>query len=265
MAVEKKDIDWGQYRLCVPSHRLQLRVQLQERCVGGRWPHHRPHPDAFRVRGHFPLLPGGLRGPEGLHHRRRQGRLLPPRPQREPHGRLRTSHRDAAVPRGQVPRGREDGREGQRGLGPAVRLGATLYIRPFMVATGEVIGVAPADEYQFRILVTPVGPYYSGGVKPVAVKVPEYDRAAPHGTGAIKAGLNYAMSLYPSVQAHAEGFADNMFLDPQTHTFVEESGGANFCSSTRTARSWCRSPRRIPSCPPSPAAASCRWRRTCSV
>ena len=83
-------------------------------------------------------------------------------------------------------------------------------------------------EYQFRILVTPVGPYYAGGVKPVAVKVPEFDRAAPHGTGNIKAGLNYAMSLYPSVQAHAEGFADNMFLDPQTHTFVEESGGANF-------------------------------------
>ena len=111
---------------------------------------------------------------------------------------------------------------------PPFGSGATLYVRPFMVATGEVIGVAPADEYQFRILVTPVGPYYSGGVKPVAVKVPEYDRAAPHGTGAIKAGLNYAMSLYPSVQAHAEGFADNMFLDPMTHTYVEESGGANF-------------------------------------
>ena len=111
---------------------------------------------------------------------------------------------------------------------PPFGSGATLYVRPFMVATGEVIGVAPADEYQFRILVTPVGPYYSGGVKPVAVKVPDYDRAAPHGTGNIKAGLNYAMSLYPSVQAHAEGFADNMYLDPQTHTYVEESGGANF-------------------------------------
>ncbi len=111
---------------------------------------------------------------------------------------------------------------------PPYGSGATLYVRPLMFATGEVIGVKPADEYQFRILVTPVGPYYSGGVKPVAVKVPAYDRAAPHGTGNIKAGLNYAMSLYPSVQAHAEGFADNMFLDPQTHTFVEESGGANF-------------------------------------
>ena len=111
---------------------------------------------------------------------------------------------------------------------PPFGSGATLYIRPFMIATGDVIGVKPATEYQFRILVTPVGPYYKGGVQPVALKVPEYDRAAPHGTGNIKAGLNYAMSLYPSVLAHAEGFADNMFLDPQTHTYVEESGGANF-------------------------------------
>ena len=110
---------------------------------------------------------------------------------------------------------------------PPFGSGATLYIRPFMVATGEVIGVSPADEYQFRILVTPVGPYYSGGVKPVKLKVSEYDRAAPHGTGNIKAGLNYAMSLYPSVDAHAQGYADNMFLDPQTRTYVEESGGAN--------------------------------------
>lgn len=111
---------------------------------------------------------------------------------------------------------------------PPFGVGATLYIRPFMVATGNVIGVAPADEYQFRILVTPVGPYYSGGVKPVRVCVPEYDRAAPHGTGNIKAGLNYAMSMYPSVEAHRKGFADNMYLDPETHSFVEESGGANF-------------------------------------
>jgi len=111
---------------------------------------------------------------------------------------------------------------------PPFGSGATLYVRPYMIATGDVIGVKPATEYQFRILVTPVGPYYSGGVKPVALKVSQYDRAAPHGTGNIKAGLNYAMSLYPSVEAHAEGFADNMYLDPATRTFVEESGGANF-------------------------------------
>lgn len=111
---------------------------------------------------------------------------------------------------------------------PPFGTGATLYIRPFMFATGEVIGVKPADEYQFRILVCPVGAYYKGGVKPVKVQVSKYDRAAPHGTGNIKAGLNYAMSLYPSVEAHSKGYADNMFLDPQTRTYVEESGGANF-------------------------------------
>ena len=110
---------------------------------------------------------------------------------------------------------------------PPFGSGATLYIRPFMFATGDVIGVKPATEYQFRILVTPVGPYYKGGVKPVKLVVPEFDRAAPHGTGNIKAGLNYAMSLHPSVIAHSKGYADNLFLDPQTRTYVEETGGAN--------------------------------------
>ena len=110
---------------------------------------------------------------------------------------------------------------------PPFGSGATLYVRPFMFATGDVIGVKPADEYQFRILVTPVGPYYKGGVKPVKLQVPEFDRAAPHGTGNIKAGLNYAMSLHPSVIAHSKGYADNLFLDPQTRTYVEETGGAN--------------------------------------
>lgn len=111
---------------------------------------------------------------------------------------------------------------------PPYGTGATLYVRPFMFATGEVIGVKPASEYQFRILVTPVGAYYKGGVKPVKVRVSEYDRAAPHGTGNIKAGLNYAMSMLPSQEAHEQGYADNMYLDPQTRTYVEEAGGANF-------------------------------------
>ena len=110
---------------------------------------------------------------------------------------------------------------------PPFGSGASLYIRPFMFATGDVIGVKPADEYQFRILVTPVGPYYSGGVKPVKLCVSKYDRAAPHGTGSIKAGLNYAMSMYPSVEAHQNGYSDNMYLDPETRTYVEEAGGAN--------------------------------------
>ena len=110
---------------------------------------------------------------------------------------------------------------------PPFGSGATLYIRPFMIATGDVIGVKPATEYQFRILVTPVGPYYKGGVQPVALKVPEYDRAAPHGTGNIKAGLNYGMSLYPTLQAHENGYSENLYLDSRSRTYVEETGGTN--------------------------------------
>ena len=116
---------------------------------------------------------------------------------------------------------------------PPFGSGATLYIRPFMIATGNVLGLGAASEYQFRIFVTPVGPYFKGGDTSVKLTIAKYDRAAPMGTGNIKAGLNYAMSLYPSVLAHEEGFADNMFLDPQTHTYVEESGGANFLFVTK--------------------------------
>ena len=111
---------------------------------------------------------------------------------------------------------------------PPYGSGATLYVRPFMFATGDVIGVKPATEYQFRILVTPVGPYFKGGCKPIDICVSKYDRAAPHGTGNIKAGLNYAMSLYPHEIAQKNGFSENMFLDPGTRTYVEETGGANF-------------------------------------
>ena len=110
---------------------------------------------------------------------------------------------------------------------PPFGSGATLYVRPLMFATGNVIGVAPAPEYQFRILVTPVGPYFKGGLKPIKLCVSKYDRAAPHGTGNIKAGLNYAMSLKPTMEAHRNGFAENLYLDSESRTYVEETGGAN--------------------------------------
>ena len=110
---------------------------------------------------------------------------------------------------------------------PPFGSGATLYVRPLMFATGNVIGVAPADEYQFRILVTPVGPYFKGGLKPIKLCVSKYDRAAPHGTGNIKAGLNYAMSLKPTMEAHRAGYAENLYLDSESRTYVEETGGAN--------------------------------------
>ncbi len=111
---------------------------------------------------------------------------------------------------------------------PPYGTNATLYVRPYMFGANPVIGVKPAEEYQFRILTTPVGPYFPQGIKPLAIKVSDFDRAAPHGTGNIKAGLNYAMSLHPIVQAHKEGFAENMYLDSGSRTFVEETGGANF-------------------------------------
>ncbi|MCB5883092.1 branched-chain amino acid aminotransferase [Lachnospiraceae bacterium EP-SM-12S-S03] len=116
---------------------------------------------------------------------------------------------------------------------PPYGSGATLYIRPYMFGTNPVIGVKPADEYQFRVFVTPVGPYFSGGAKPITIRVCDYDRAAPHGTGHIKAGLNYAMSLYAIVDAHKQGFDENMYLDSATRTKVEETGGANFIFITR--------------------------------
>ncbi len=111
---------------------------------------------------------------------------------------------------------------------PPYGSGAALYLRPFMIASGEVIGVKPATEYQFRIFATPVGPYFKGGVKPLSICVSDFDRAAPHGTGHIKAGLNYAMSLHAYVEAHNRGFDENMFPDSATRTYVEETGGANF-------------------------------------
>lgn len=110
---------------------------------------------------------------------------------------------------------------------PPFGSGATLYVRPLMIGSGEVIGVAPAPAYQFRILVTPVGPYFKGGLKPIKLCVAKYDRAAPHGTGNIKAGLNYAMSLKPTMEAHRNGYAENLYLDSQSRTYVEETGGAN--------------------------------------
>ena len=114
--------------------------------------------------------------------------------------------------------------------------GASLYIRPYMMGTNSVIGVKPADEYMFRVFTTPVGPYFKGGAKPITIRVSDFDRAAPHGTGHIKAGLNYAMSLHAIVDAHKNGFDENMYLDAATRTKVEETGGANFIFVTKDGK-----------------------------
>ena len=106
---------------------------------------------------------------------------------------------------------------------PPYGSGATLYIRPYMFGMNPVIGVKPATDYQFRAFCTPVGPYFKGGVKPLTIKVSDFDRAAPNGTGHIKAGLNYAMSLHAIVTAHEEGYDENMYLDPATRTKVVQT------------------------------------------
>ena len=116
---------------------------------------------------------------------------------------------------------------------PPYGSGATLYIRPYMFGIDSVIGVKPATEYQFRAFCTPVGPYFKGGAKPITIRVTDFDRAAPHGTGHVKAGLNYAMSLHAIVDAHKQGYDENMYLDAATRTYVEETGGANFIFVTK--------------------------------
>ena len=116
---------------------------------------------------------------------------------------------------------------------PPFGSGAALYIRPYMFGINPVMGVKPASEYQFRIFVSPVGPYFKGGAKPITLRVPDFDRAAPHGTGHVKAGLNYAMSLHAIVDAHNQGYNENMYLDSATRTKVEETGGANIIFVTK--------------------------------
>ena len=116
---------------------------------------------------------------------------------------------------------------------PPFESGGALYLRPYLFATGPVIGVKPSDEYQFRLFGTPVGSYFKDGIKPITICVSDFDRAAPHGPGDIKAGLNYAMSLHPYILAHEKGFDENMYLDAATRTYVEETGGANFLFVTK--------------------------------
>jgi branched-chain amino acid aminotransferase len=116
---------------------------------------------------------------------------------------------------------------------PPYGTGAALYLRPYMFGSGIVIGVKPAQEFQFRIFATPVGAYFKGGANGVALRVPDFDRAAPRGTGHVKAGLNYAMSLYPIQEAHEQGYAENLYLDSATRTYIEETGGANVIFITK--------------------------------
>lgn len=116
---------------------------------------------------------------------------------------------------------------------PPYGTGATLYLRPFVIGVGDNVGVKPAPEYIFCVFCIPVGPYFKGGMNPVNFNIAEYDRAAPYGTGAAKVGGNYAGSLYPHELAVKKGFADCIYLDPATHTKIEEVGAANFFGITK--------------------------------
>lgn len=116
---------------------------------------------------------------------------------------------------------------------PGPGSGGSLYLRPFVFGTNPVLGVKPATEFQFRVFGSPVGAYFAGGAKPLRIRVTDFDRAAPHGTGHIKAGLNYAMSLYAISDAHERGYDENLYLDAGTRTFIEETGGANVIFITK--------------------------------
>ena len=119
---------------------------------------------------------------------------------------------------------------------PPYGSGASLYLRPYMFGSDAIIGVKPANEFQFRIFATPVGPYFKGGVRPLTLRVSDFDRAAPRGTGHIKAGLNYAMSLYAIVDAHEQGYDENVYVDSATRTHIEETGGANIIFVTKDGK-----------------------------
>lgn len=119
---------------------------------------------------------------------------------------------------------------------PPYESGATLYIRPFLIGVGDVVGIKPAEEYIFSIFVTPVGPYFKGGLQPSKFLISDFDRAAPNGTGAVKVGGNYAAGNLASKAVKDKGYADAIFLDPATKTKIEEVGSANFFAITKDQR-----------------------------
>ena len=115
---------------------------------------------------------------------------------------------------------------------PPYGSGASLYLRPFIIGIGDNLGVRPAPEFIFSVFAVPVGAYFKGGLAPVNFMISDFDRAAPNGTGAAKVGGNYAGSLLSHEEAVKKGFADCIYLDPATHTKIEEVGAANFFGIT---------------------------------
>ncbi|MAM70611.1 MAG: branched chain amino acid aminotransferase [Gammaproteobacteria bacterium] len=115
---------------------------------------------------------------------------------------------------------------------PPYGSGASLYIRPLLIGVGENMGLKPAKRYEFRVIVSPVGPYYkSGGLSLISLAVSDFDRAAPHGTGDIKAGANYPGGLYATRKAKELGANEALYLDAAEHRYLEEAGSANILVS----------------------------------
>ncbi|MDE6811208.1 MAG: branched-chain amino acid aminotransferase [Muribaculaceae bacterium] len=112
---------------------------------------------------------------------------------------------------------------------PPYGTGASLYIRPLEIGISPLVGVSPSTEYVVIMLVTPVGPYFKNGFKPIKVCMSrEYDRVAPKGTGSIKIGGNYAASLNAGQMAHKMGYGNMLYFDPKDKTYIDECGAANF-------------------------------------
>ncbi len=119
---------------------------------------------------------------------------------------------------------------------PPYGTGATLYLRPYVIGVGHNLGVKSAPEFMFGVFAVPVGPYFKGGMAPVNFTIADMDRAAPYGTGAAKVGGNYAGSMLPNYEAKKRGFADCIYLDPKTHSKIEEVGAANFFGITKDGK-----------------------------
>ncbi|MFI3321846.1 MAG: branched-chain amino acid aminotransferase [Rikenellaceae bacterium] len=131
---------------------------------------------------------------------------------------------------------------------PPYGTGATLYVRPLLIGTGAEVGVKPCDEYLLILFVTPVGPYYKTGTGSMTAAIMrEYDRAAPHGTGHIKAGGNYGASLDSLEVAHEKGYNGILYLDPKEKKYIDEFGAANFFAIKGNSYITPKSPSILPS------------------
>jgi len=120
---------------------------------------------------------------------------------------------------------------------PPYGSGASLYVRPLLIGITGTVGIKPSREYMLVVFVTPVGPYFKSGLKPVKLVVEEtVDRAAPMGIGDAKAGGNYAAGLRATWGAREKGFAEVLFLDAKEHKFVDESGSSNFFAIDKAGR-----------------------------